>query len=118
MLDPERPCWTLNALAGPRASRVDACACSLCCLHISPRSPLHLPYVSPRSPQLCCLSACSPVQARERLLDVEALYKEGLVSDEERQALRRRVLDLVVQGVSPAAKGVGLPGLAAQRARG
>ena len=56
--------------------------------------------------------------ARERLLDVEALYKEGLVSDEERQALRRRVLDLVVQGLSPAAKGVGLPGLAAQRARG
>ena len=40
------------------------------------------------------------------------------MSDEERQALRRRVLDLVVQGVSPAAKGVGLPGLAAQRARG
>ena len=26
--------------------------------------------------------------ARERLLDVEALYKEGLVSDEERQALQ------------------------------
>ena len=36
------------------------------------------------------------------------------MSEEERQALRQRVLDLVVQGVSPA-KGAGL---AAQRAKG
>ena len=56
-----------------------------------------------------------PGQARERLLDVEALHKEGLVSDEERQALRQRVLDLVVQGVSPAGKGAGIT---AQRAKG
>ena len=48
--------------------------------------------------------------ARERLLEIEALHKEGLLSEAERVAMRQRVMDLVVQGAAER------PGLA-QRGR-
>ena len=47
---------------------------------------------------------------RERLLEIEALHKEGLLSEAERVAMRQRVMDLVVQGAAER------PGLA-QRGR-
>ena len=38
--------------------------------------------------------------ARERLLEIDALRREGLLSDEERDTMRKRVLDLVVLGTT------------------